>query len=295
MPSPALDLGLLLDVDGPIASPVTRTIAIASIVDDLVTLTAAGVPVAFITGRSDEFVRERVIAPLLSAGLDDALAVPGARMFCVFEKGAAWAPVTATGIGAVTVDDSVRVPAEFAATVRELHAREFAQSMFWDDTKRAMVSVEQRTDVSAEQFYPEQQRFNEAVFAAATTSGLGMSLGDRVAPDATGSCGWRIDATVISIDIEAVSLDKDRGAERAIDYFARLGALPSVWRSVGDSRSDYKMADHVHSLGLEVAHVDVRPAEGVLERPYRVITEGDLVNDHAGAAFLAYWRAKLPR
>jgi hypothetical protein len=294
VPSPALDLGLLLDVDGPIASPITRTIAIASILDDLVTLTAAGVPVAFITGRSDEFVRERVIAPLRAVGLDDALALPGARMFCVFEKGAAWAPVTAGGLGEVSVDDSVRVPVEFAATVKELHAREFAQSMFWDDTKRAMVSVEQRTDVSAELFYPEQARFNDTVFAAATTRGLGIRMGDRAAPDATGECPWRIAATVISTDIEAASLDKDRGAERAIDYFASRGPLPTVWRSVGDSRSDYKMADYVHSLGLDVAHVDVRPAEGVLDKPYRVITEGDLVNDHAGAAFLSYWGAKLP-
>ena len=35
-------LGLLLDVDGPIASPVSRSIAIQSILDDLVSLTAAG-------------------------------------------------------------------------------------------------------------------------------------------------------------------------------------------------------------------------------------------------------------
>jgi hypothetical protein len=54
------------------------------------------------------------------------------------------------------------------------------------------------------------------------------------------------------------------------------------------------MADYVHSLGLDVAHVDVRPADGILEKPYRVITEGALVHDEAGAAFLAFWRAKLP-
>ena len=58
-----LDLGLLFDVDGPLASPVSRSIRIPSILDDLVALTAAGVPIALITGRSDVFVRDRVIAP----------------------------------------------------------------------------------------------------------------------------------------------------------------------------------------------------------------------------------------
>jgi hypothetical protein len=49
------------------------------------------------------------------------------------------------------------------------------------------------------------------------------------------------------------------------------------------------MADHLHAEGFDVAHVDVRPADGILERPYRVITQGDLIHDEAGAAFLRHW------
>ena len=88
-------------------------------------------------------------------------------------------------------------------------------------------------------------------------------------------------------------LDKDRGAERALDYFAALGPLPELWRSVGDSRSDYLMADHVHARGLDVAHVDVRPGDGLLARPYRVIVEPGVIHDEAGAVFLRYWCEKL--
>jgi hypothetical protein len=104
------NLGLLFDVDGPIASPVTRTIAIRSIVTDLVAMTAAGVPIAFITGRSGDFIRHQVVAPLCDAGLGDALESHGARMFGVFEKGGAWAPVTGEGMGEVAVDASVASP-----------------------------------------------------------------------------------------------------------------------------------------------------------------------------------------
>ncbi len=293
MSSASLDLGLLLDIDGPIASPVTRGIAIPSIIDDLIALTAAGVPIAFITGRSDAFVRDQVMTPLFAAGLHYALETPGARMFAVFEKGAAWATIGPDGMGATEVDPSVAVPKALVERVRALHAAQYDDTMFWDDTKYAMISVEQRVDAAPADYKAAQQRFDDAAFAAAVELGLGMRLGDRAVPDAEGRIPWRIDPTIISTDIESVTLDKDKGAERALQHFRETGPLPTLWRSVGDSRSDYKMADYVHSLGIEVGHVDVRPADGVLEKPYRVIIEGDLIHDKAGAAFLRYWAAKL--
>ena len=288
-----LDLGLLFDVDGPLASPVSRSIRIPSILDDLVELTGAGVPIAFITGRSDTFVRDRIIAPLLEVGLGAALATPGARMFGVFEKGGSWAPITSEGMGTVTVDASVALPASIVDGVRSLVADGFSDTMFFDETKRAMISVEQRTDVSADTYRHAQAWFNDASFALVAQAGIGVMLGLRSAPDASGMVRYRLDPTIISTDIESVLLDKDRGAARALAYFAGFGPLPTLWRSIGDSRSDYLMADHLHGEGYDVAHVDVRPADGILERPYRVIVEGDAIHDEAGAAFLGYWVQRL--
>jgi hypothetical protein len=287
------NLGLLFDVDGPLASPVTRTIAIRSIVTDLVAMTAAGVPIAFITGRSSDFIRNQVVAPLRDAGLSDALEEHGARMFGVFEKGGAWAPITGDGMGEVTVDEGVAFTEEAVDAIRRLVRERFADTMFFDETKRAMISVEQRTDVDHDTYLEAQGPFQDAAFDALTALGIGLRYGERVAPDAGGAVPFRIDPTVISTDIESVLLDKDRGAQRAFDYFAARGPLPRRWRSIGDSRSDYKMADFVHDAGYEVAHVDVRPADGVLDRPYEVITIGDAIHDDAGAEFLAHWRREL--
>ena len=287
------NLGLLFDVDGPIASPTSRSIAIDSILTDLVTLTAAGVPIAFITGRSDEFIREQVIAPLLDAGLADALRVPGARMFGVFEKGAAWCSITENGMGEVTVDESVALPGVVGEDVRTLVASDFASTMFFDETKRAMISVEQRTDVEHASYVADQGRFNDAAFAVVSGHGVGVRLGERTSPDANGQVPFRLDPTIISTDIESILLDKDRGAERALEYFEASGPLPRRWRSVGDSRSDYLMADHLHAAGYDVAHVDVRPKDGILDRPYEIIVEGELIHDEAGAAFLSYWVSEL--
>ncbi|MCU1405729.1 MAG: hypothetical protein JWQ43_2032 [Glaciihabitans sp.] len=283
------NLGLLFDVDGPLASPVSRTIAINSIVTDLVSLAAAGVPIAFITGRSDAFIRDEVITPLLANGLADALAIEGTRMFGVFEKGAAWASITSGGMGEVTVDESVSLPEAVAAEVRGIVAEQYNDTLFYDETKRAMVSVEQRMEIDSATFLALQPRLSDIEFDVMVRHGLGVRLGDRVSPDADGKVPFRIDQTIISNDLESVLLDKDRGAERALEYFVASGPLPALWRSVGDSRSDYLMADHLHAAGYDVAHVDVRPKDGILERPYPIITEGELIHDEAGAAFLAYW------
>ncbi|MET0590449.1 MAG: hypothetical protein ABWZ77_04670 [Naasia sp.] len=282
-------VGMLFDVDGPLASPETRTVAIPSIIDDIVTLVGRGVPISFITGRSDEFIRDQVVAPLLDADLGAALERGGAGMFGVFEKGAVWAPITGDGMDDPVVDHSVALPDDIVDEARELVASRFADTMFFDETKRAMISVEQRTDVSSEAYRAAQPDFDAAAFDLLVRHGLGVRQGDDEHPDADGNVPFRVDPTIISTDVESVSLDKDRGAQRALEYFSAHGELPRVWRTVGDSRSDYKMADHLHSAGFDVAHVDVRPSDGILDRDYRIITMRDLIHDEAGAAFLARW------
>lgn len=288
MPHTAPPLGLMLDVDGPIASPETRTIAIGSIVPDLVTLAGAGVPIAFITGRSEQFIREQVVAPLVAASLPT-----DSRVYGVCEKGAVWFPIGSSGIGEVAVDHSVALPPAAVDALRQLVAADYADTMFFDETKQAMVSVEQRTDVSHERYAQAQRAFNDAAFDLISSHGLGIRFDDRQTPDAHGDVPFRIDATIISTDIESVRLDKNHAAARALAHFAEAGPLPKLWRSVGDSRGDYLMADHLHEAGYEVAHVDVRPSDGILDRPYRVIVEGDRIHDDAGAEFLRYWVDKL--
>lgn len=277
-------LGLLLDVDGPISSPALRRIAIPSITDDLVTLAGLGIPIAFITGRSDAFLRDQVVAPLVQAGLPD-----GARMFGVCEKGGVWFSITSAGMGDIEIDDSVALPADYTAELRGLAEERFSEEMTFDDTKRVMFSLEQNIRVGNEQYRRAQSQANQLAFDLLVEFGLGARYSDQEFPDAQGEVGYRVDPTIISTDVESVLLDKDRGAARALDAFRSNGELPELWRTVGDSRSDYLMADYLHSEGFDVSHVDVRPADGIPERPYRVITEGDLVHDEAGAAFLRHW------
>ena len=282
-------LGLLLDVDGPIASPVSRTIAIPSIVDDLIALAAEGIPVVFNTGRSDAFIREQVVKPLLAGGL-----APGGRVHAVCEKGAVWCsigPQYEDGMGDITVAEDLALPRDYADEMRELVRSDYADLVFFDETKRAMVSIEQRVEVPNATYLARQPEFDERAMAALQRRGLGVRRLDDVRPAADGSVQWRIDPTIISTDVEADRSGKDMGAERSLELLAEDGDLPLAWRTMGDSRSDYAMADWLHANGHAVAHVDVRPSDGVPATPYPVLTAPDgVIHDEAGARYLSDWR-----
>ncbi|ROP75299.1 MULTISPECIES: hypothetical protein [unclassified Frigoribacterium] len=282
-------LGLLLDVDGPIASPVSRSIALPQITRDLVALAAAGIPVVFNTGRSDAFIRDEVVGPMIAAGLP-----AGARVHGICEKGASWFSIGPEhgpgGMSEVQVDSALAMPADFAAEMDELVTAEFADLVFFDHTKRAMVSIEQLTTVESATYLARQREFDEKAMEALVRRGAGVRRLDDERRDARGEVQWRVDPTIISTDIESVRLGKDLGAERALELLAEDGELPLAWRTVGDSRSDYAMADWLHANGHDVAHVDVRPADGVPATEYPVLTSATgLIHDEAGAEFLARW------
>ncbi|MET1089635.1 MAG: hypothetical protein ABWY04_21390 [Arthrobacter sp.] len=286
-------LALLLDVDGPVASPVTRDVK-PEIILDLVALAAAGIPVIFNTGRSDAFIREQVMEPMIPAGIP-----AGIMIHAVCEKGAVWFSYTAAGPGPIHVDRELAVPAAYGDDIRRMVAEDYASHMFFDETKRAMVSVEQHIEVPNAEYLAEQKLFDADAVELMARHGLGVVRLDHHAPNSDDQVDYRVDPTIISTDIESVRLGKDLGASRAVELLAAQGITPRAWRTVGDSRTDYAMADWLHHNDHEVKHVDVRPADGVPVKPYDILTAADLgleasvIHDDAGGAFLRSWREAL--
>lgn len=282
-------LALLLDVDGPLASPITRRVA-PGIISSMIDLVRHGIPVVFNTGRSDAFIAEQLMAPMLQAGLPS-----GATVHAICEKGAVWFSFTDAGPGSIHVDRELAMPAAYGDAIRELVASSYAGHMFFDETKRAMVSVEQNIDVESASYLAQQARFDADALALLAAHNLGAVRLAHQAPDSAGRIDYRVDPSIISTDIESVRLGKDLGASRAVELLAAQGIVPQAWRTVGDSRTDYAMADWLHHQDHVVEHVDVRPADGVPEKPYPIRTAAhlelgaDVTNDHAGAAFLQFW------
>lgn len=261
--------GFLLDVDGPVASPETRRVPEA-ILSALVALARHGIPVAFNTGRSAEFILRNVAEPLRRAGLPAT-----ARFHAVCEKGAvrfSFADLPdgdlpdASGRAGVpdwvVVDEAMRVPSGLETRLATLVRDEFSETMFYDRTKLAMFSAEMNVGESLQRYQRHQAQFDERAQALLTEEGLA----DR----------FQLDPTIISSDVEHRSSGKDLGAARLWDLMAADGELPVHWYTCGDSRTDYAMADWLHGHGAQVSHVDARPSDGVPDRPYRVLTSREL-------------------
>jgi hypothetical protein len=279
-------LGILLDVDGPVSSPVTRTVAPA-LLDDLAALLAVGVPVVLNTGRAVDFVQDRILGPLVAGGLP-----PAARLHAVCEKGGVWTTGSPDGAGTVHTDPALRVPDACRRLLEDLVATAYGDAMFVDGTKRVMATAEARTDLPNEVYRERQAAFDAELLAGMRSAGLGVRIRDDRHPDADGRTPWRIDPSVIATDVESDASGKALGARRALALLADDGPLPRAWHTVGDSRSDYAMADHLHARGDQVTHVDVGP-QPPLTRPYRVITLPGLVHEAAGEAHVRNLVARL--
>ncbi|MFT4147337.1 MAG: hypothetical protein QM632_00870 [Micrococcaceae bacterium] len=271
--------GLLLDVDGPLASPITRKISIPSITQDLITCASYGIPVIFNTGRSDTFINEQVVQPLLEAGFPQE-----ATMYAVCEKGGTWATITFRGMGKVEIDRDKAVPQNYIDAARTLVNNKYSEYMFFDETKYTMVSVEQHEGSDSKEYLQQQKLYDKDALELFRELGIPASLNDEKSSDEEAE--FIIEPTIISTDTQSVKVGKDVGAQRAVELLKSTHAIPHQWYSVGDSRSDYAMSDWLYENGFDSIFVDVRPADGVPEKPYKIVTYDSLSNDAAGAKFL---------
>lgn len=276
MTSPAF--GLLLDVDGPLASTVTRSLRVPSIADDLVAIANAGCPVVFNTGRSDVFLAEQVIPPMVDAGL-----APDAPVWGIGEKGGTWFAVADGRIGELHTDDRLTPSPTLIAACRAV-AERHSDLMFWDDTKRTMISIEQNLDVDNATYLAGQPQVTAEL--------------DRAIAEAGATDRFHTVPTIISIDLEHRTSGKALGAERALALVGERMDVPRRWFTAGDSNGDYDMATWLHERGFEATHLDVRPAGATFETAYPVLREIPTfaeghAEDDITAGYLSAWRSEL--
>ena len=170
-------LGIFLDVDGPVSSPETRTVA-AALLDDVRALLAAGVPVALNTGRSTDFAAEHVLRPLVAAGLP-----PASRLHAICEKGGSWMTAGPDGLGEVRGPTRrSRCPRSVRDLLEALVRDGYDDAMFVDRTKVVMATVEARTDVPNDVYAQRQRDFDADLLAGLTALGLGVRLRDERVP-----------------------------------------------------------------------------------------------------------------
>ncbi len=229
----------LFDVDGVITNPEQKRITEPKILDEIIKRLQIGEPVALVTGRSIDFMKDRVIDPL-----KDKIADPNLlrNFLAMGEKGGVWITYE-NGEPQEHIDHDISVPQDLQDEVRKLIENEFSDLMFYDETKKTMISTEMKDGTNLEDYHMRQQVLDQKLEELVASHGLSDQLG--------------VDPTTIATDIQNKHVGKDFAAKRVLAWLKEKDIKPQNFVTMGDSRSDLPMAQEVHDQGLPVTFVFV--------------------------------------
>ncbi len=246
----------LFDVDGVLTDPVEKRVIAPELFSLLLSLLQRGDLVAFNTGRSIEWVTERIIQPFWQSTDHRELF---SEVIIVGEKGGAWTTFDHAGNQNHHKDQEMVVPPELNQQIRQLTGERYNESMFFDSTKETMISVEMHDRFSLSEFHRRQEELVKEIETLLQQTGF--------------STKYKIDPSTISTDIEEKHAGKALGVDRFLSLIAEKEINPSKFVTFGDSASDFAMADELEKRGKEVTFVYTGDKEklGEIKKSYPIV------------------------
>lgn len=231
----------VFDVDGVITDPQEKRVTEPEILDQIVKRLERGEPVALNTGRSIEWVKNRVLNPLIEKVKDKKILQ---NLLTVGEKGGTWAEFDKQGNLIESKDDSISVPDKLKNEIRDLISNKYSDGMFYDESKQTMISTEMKDGHSLDDYREKQKILTSKLKTLLTNKGLN----DK----------FKVDPTTIAVDVENKFVGKHFAVKRVIEWLKSRGIKPQQYIAFGDSfKSDVPMAEAIHSQGLPVEFVYV--------------------------------------
>jgi len=237
--TPKHDPAFVFDLDGVVTWPHTTTIDVESL-GYMYKLLEQGAYVATNTGRSYEWVEKNVLSALQKMGQKSTASDIFDRLFVVCEKGSeSIRRVNGRFVPQPTRFALSKQAYDIARRVYDDHRAQLP-TMFWDDTKRTMATLEKHPAADIVQFEKEQKFI---------LSKLQEALADQDA---------KLSPTVSATDVDHPEAGKHAGAELIYDWIAsHKGAAHNNFVCFGDSRGDYEMARYFAQQGVHVTFVFV--------------------------------------
>lgn len=252
-----VDKVYLFDVDGVLTDPKEKINTEPRIIDEIAKRLEIGEPVALVTGRSTDFIRERVTGLLRNRISEPAILQ---NFFAVGEKGGVSISYDDKGQEEEDIDQDISVPQNLAEDVRGLIETEFIGIMFFDDSKKTMISTEMKDGGDLDKYHQEQESLIDKMNNLVSNYGLEGKL--------------EIDPTTIATDIQNKTVGKDFAARRVLEWLSEKGIKPQKIIAFGDSKSDIAMAQEAQRQGFEAEMIFVGRKEDVtsLSMGFPIIT-----------------------
>lgn len=234
----------IFDVDGVITDLQTKQVTSQHLFPLLTQLVQHKDPVIFNTGRDIHWVHERVIDVWKKQNPEITLS----HVFIVGEKGATWQQIGKE----VITDERFRIPQNFQDAVHQLVADEFSDTMFFDENKKTMVSIEMKNNGDVERFQERREELVPALQALLKKYNLE---------------NLTIDKSNISTDIEYPEVGKALGMERILTWLAEQKHKVDAFYCFGDSPSDLAMGDALGKAKMHFTFVYVGDPTKLAEKP----------------------------
>lgn len=218
----------LFDVDGVITNPELKK-ANPQIIKKLLEILERGEILGFNTGRSLEFVIEEVLRPLNEKLANKDLLY---NVFFVGEKGGTWGDYK-NGKIENRVDPQITIPGELEQKIRDLVSFKYSETMFFDETKKTMISTELVKGKDLTRFHEEQKTLVEDMKKILEHLGVANLV---------------IEPSIIATDIQNPHVGKDLGVERFLMLIKGKGE-PEEFETFGDSPGDLEMHKYLVKHG----------------------------------------------
>lgn len=210
----------IFDVDGVLTNLGAREITQPILFPSLAQIIDNHNLLAFNTGRDARFVKSRIINHLALHTKS-----PLKDIFIASEKGGVWQEADK----APQINETFALPPAFVEKVKLLITQEFADCVFFDETKRTMISIEMIVNTPLHYFTPRQKRLNEILTMYLQMAGLSSS--------------YILQEDLIATDIIHKDAGKDVGMQHILTWIETHGHSIDHYYCFGDNPSDTHMGE----------------------------------------------------
>lgn len=230
---------LLLDVDGVITHLSEKRNTESQIFDILLKKLEKGEPIALNTGRSLPWVTERVIGPMIENVRDKSSL---ANLLVIGEMGGVWVTFDENGEVENHIDSGMSAPKTLQDKIRHLVETRYKDSMFFDETKETMITVEMNDGQSQQKFWQAQEKLARDI----------RSILKRLRTPTI-----KVILASIATDIMDSKAGKGLGAKKFLGWLKEKGIRVQNFIAIGDSEPDIEMAREISSQGEKVEFIFV--------------------------------------
>lgn len=219
---------LIFDIDGVLTDPVSKQ-GDPAIFQCLTKKLESGALIAFNTGRSSEWVQKTILPHLQTRHLSN--------LFCVCEMGYVTLGFDEKQRVIEKVFEENSVPKELAGTIRDIIASSYHDSMFVDETKKVILTIEMKDGFSQKVYEELQSRLSGEIRIILKNYHPGIHI--------------RPSSTTIAIDIKPIESGKALGIQRVVEWlkFSAIDPKDLHFTTLGDSTSDTEMNGWLNQNG----------------------------------------------